>query len=116
MKNLILYLLKGEYRSILIALFLAPRSIDDLRSRTGLQDAALEAQLRTLMEAELIEPSPAAADTLRFNPTLKDDLTDMLTKIGISLTFVLLTSALGFVDKKYRRAQGMRIYEHLDME
>lgn len=111
MKNFLTFLANGNYRAILIWLFIGPQTTQSIAKKCRLDDNEAALRLKALMDAELVEllHQHSAQSIYRLRPAIRQKVGKTFSRIAISALFLFVTTTLTFADKKLDQRQMKRL-------
>lgn len=113
MKIFLKYLLKPQYRKILILLFIRPQKFSYLAKRCHIDSNNVQETMATLVSADIAERLGDADGEIvyRIRPDVRQKVGSTVSRILISLIFVGVTGIVKAADKKLDERQAYRIYQ-----
>lgn len=114
MKSFFIYFIKKDFTLILLLLFISPCHYKKLLNKTKLDPSNLSIKLQILEEEKLIEALhyDQEESVYRIQPVVRQKIGGTLSKIGISIIFLLVSLIVNYIDKSFQK----RLYHRLNKE
>ncbi len=113
MKMFLKYLLKSQYRKILILLFIRPQKFSYLSKRCRVEANGLHETMAALVSSDLVEILSETDGEIvyRIRPDIRQKVGSTFSRVLISIIFLGVTSIVKATDKKLDERQAYRIYQ-----